>query len=526
MTTRRQAPPPRTGRRLTAGVAAVAAAWGCALTGSPAVAAQDARPEIDWHACPDYSDAVLLARGITQDRLPEARALLDRLECGVIEVPLDYANPRGEHISVAVTRLAAEDPEHRLGSLAVNPGGPGGSGYLMPVDLVMSNEASAGLDDRYDLVGFDARGIGYSDTTDCGRQGGGPGAPGPLTEAAARALYDSAVAWNQACSQSDPGFVGELTTENVARDLDRIRRALGERTLNFLGVSWGTKLGTVYRSLFPDRVGRMFLDSVVHPVAGADEVADARAAAAERDFGRFAAWLAARDSVYGLGDTRAEVTAAVAGLVRAYDEAPHRYSDLPMAGDGALVARVAAQDSRAWERAGRALAELRDAAGDADGAAPPTVRALLGAGASLPQLPAGAPEAFNATMRAAAECNEAAERPTFEEAWADYQERLAANPVTGRSGIFSAGCAGWSLPAQPAPVEASRGSLVLSGHRWESAAPYAWTPATRDLVGGRTYTVGDDVHGSAMRTGDCAADVVGYFETGRIDRGCAGSRVP
>ncbi|MDT0445339.1 alpha/beta fold hydrolase [Streptomyces johnsoniae] len=513
-------------RRLVAGITGLASVWGCLIASSPAVAVEEARPRIDWQECPVYSDEVLLARGITENRLPEARAVLERLECGEIDVPLDYEDPHGEQVSVAVTRLPAENQERRLGSLAVNPGGPGGSGFLMPFDLVMRNEASARLDDRYDLIGFDPRGVGYSTTPDCGRPGRGPAAPGPLTETAAREMYDDAAAWNQACGQTDPDFVGALTTENIARDLDRVRRALGERKLSFFGVSWGTRLGVVYRGLFPRGVDRMFLDSVVLPGITWDETSEARAAATERNFARFAEWLAARNAGYGLGTTADEVAATVQDLVRSYDQAPHLYTDIGVYGDGALVARMATRDSREWDRAGQALAELLSTVGAPDGPAPPAVRELAGAGGRAPQVPPGAPEPFNSATQQAIGCNGDPERPAFEETWAAYQERLAENPVTGRSGIFSAGCAGWPLPAQEGELNASRGSLVLSGHRWETAAPYEWTPMTRALVGGRVYTVGDDVHGSALRTEDCAEDVVGYFETGRIDRGCTGSPVP
>jgi pimeloyl-ACP methyl ester carboxylesterase len=477
-------------------------------------------PTVDWQDCPAYSDEVLLARGITPERIPAAQALLDRIECGTVSVPLSYHASHSQHISVAITRLKAVDRKHRLGSLAVNPGGPGGSGYLMPFDLLMAGGANARLNDRYDLIGFDARGIGYSTKARCELAGGGPPAPGPLTEDAARAMYDAEVARNAACGQSDPDFLSELTTANVARDLDRVRAALGEPRISFLGVSWGTRLGAVYRSLFPQRVGRMFLDSVTNPDNGWEVVETGRAVATERGFARMAAWLAARDDQYGLGTTAAAVTATILELRRDYDANPRRYTDLPVAADGAMVARLAAQDSRQWVLTGNALRELRDATGTT---APPSVRQFFGG--QTPPVP-GAPEAFNPTMRQAIACNEESRRPDFTAAWTAYLQRAEQNPVTGRTAMFSANCAGWPLPATEVRFRHGGGSLVLSGHRHESATPYEWTALMRSAIGGRVFTVDDDVHGSAMRTPACAAEVVAYFDTGHIDTGCAGSPLP
>ncbi|TDE38228.1 alpha/beta fold hydrolase, partial [Nonomuraea mesophila] len=159
-----------------AGLAAVVLA--SLVAGSPAAAAaEDRGPEVSWRDCPAYSDDVLRSRRVPDARIPEFRRLLDRLECGTVKVPLDHGKPDGRQITVAITRLKATNRPRRLGSLAVNPGGPGGSGYLMPIDMIMGNASAARLNERYDLVGFDPRGVGYSTKVDC--KGPGPGGPGP-----------------------------------------------------------------------------------------------------------------------------------------------------------------------------------------------------------------------------------------------------------------------------------------------------------------------------------------------------------
>ncbi|HEY0694487.1 MAG TPA: alpha/beta fold hydrolase, partial [Kribbella sp.] len=481
---------------------------------------------VDWHACPSYSDDVVrLIVGDDNDRIVAFKRLWARTECGSVSVPLDYDKPRGQQITVAVTRLKAADQAHRLGSLAVNPGGPGGSGYLMPIELMMANTTDARLNDRYDLIGFDPRGVGYSTKINCPRTPPSGGPPvGPVTEAVARQLYADEVRQNQACSSSDPTFLRGLTTANVARDLDRVRAALHEHKINFLGVSWGTWLGAVYRSLFPGKVDRMWLDSTAIPNPRLDAFEQGRAAATDRDFSRMAAWVAQHVDTYGFGTSGAQVEAALARLERSYDTNPRRFTDLPAPLDGAAVAIAAAQPSPGWPFAAQVLKELRDATGPA---APPTVKQAFGGGDAPPPMPAGAPEPFNQTMGNAVFCNDDTGPRDFDSAWAAYQRRLADFPVTGRISAFTPGCAGWALPPQPARLDHTDGSLVMSGHRYESVSPYEWTTQMQAAIGGTVFTVEDDVHGSVLREPACAAKLVTYFETGSPGAsGCQGVPAP
>jgi pimeloyl-ACP methyl ester carboxylesterase len=361
----------------------------------PAAASATAGPSstsgvssVQWKSCPAYSDEVIRSLGVAEEKVAAFRSLMKRLECGTVSVPLNHREPGGREIDIAVTRLAATDAAHRLGAVAVLPGGPGNSGYLDPVlRTALRNEEMAGLNERYDIIGFDPRGVGYSTKVACPLSPHGPQEPGTLTEEAARKIYDAQVAANQKCGRSDPAFLGQLTTENVAKDLDLVRSALGERSLNLLGFSWGTYLGMVYRSLFPGHTGRAFLDSVAPPWTRVDEHAKGSAEAAERNFGRMAAWLARRDGAYGLGATARQVREEVTKLVRAYDKSPKIYTDLQRPIDGSAVADLARRNSTEWTRAGKALAELRTAAGTT---APPAVKELLGApmmGTPLPARP-------------------------------------------------------------------------------------------------------------------------------------------
>ncbi|MFC4117331.1 alpha/beta fold hydrolase [Nonomuraea zeae] len=461
--------------------------------------------------------------GVAVDKIAAFRSLMKRLECGTVSVPLNHRDPSGRKIDIAVTRLAATDEAHRLGAVAVLPGGPGNSGYLDPVlRAALRNEEMAGLNERYDIIGFDPRGVGYSTKVACTFSPNGPQEPGTLTKEAARKIYDAQVAANQKCGRSDPAFLGQLTTENVAKDLDLIRTALGDSKLNLLGFSWGTYLGMVYRSLFPGHTGRAFLDSVAPPWTRIDEHAKDSAEAAERNFGRMAAWLAHRHETYGLGATARKVREEVANLVSTYDKSPKAYTDLQRPIDGSAVADLAKRNSTEWVRAGRALAELRTATGTT---APPTVKELLGAPMMGTPVP-GAPETLNMTMNLAVACNEDSSRAGFDTAWRDYQQLVKRHPATGRSWGLPVMCPGWPLPVQQATLKRSSGSLVLAGHLHEFMSVYDWTLQTRRAIGGTVYTVADDVHVSTTRVPKCAADVVRYFETGQIGKGCEGSAIP
>jgi hypothetical protein len=235
-----------------------------------------------------------------------------------------------------------------------------------------------------------------------------------------------------------------------------------------------------------------------------------------------ATWLAQHDDTYGFGSTAQQVRASVEALVARYDASPKQYTDLPLPIDGSIIALSARQNSQAWSLAAQVMVELRDSTGDT---APPTVKEVLGPGNQQPP-PADAPEGFNPVMGRAALCNEDPSRLDFAAAWAAYQQILTNNPATGRANPFDAGCAGWPLPAQQFQPKHADGSLVLSGHLYEAVSVYKWTPQMQSIIGGAVFTVRDDVHGSVLFEPGCGAKLLSYFNTGRIDVGCAGMAPP
>ncbi|GAA2583709.1 alpha/beta hydrolase [Actinomadura fulvescens] len=510
----------------------VAAPAGTAVAGTAvaATAAAGTAPKIEWKACRAFSEAAL-KQMFAAGQIAEFKALWARTECGTVSVPLDYGAPSGRKISIAVTRLKATDQARRLGSLALNPGGPGGSGYLMPVTYVMLHRNGNGekLNQRYDLIGFDPRGVGYSTKVDCPDPGQAPDpGPSPITKVEAKQVYDRTVKANQACGNHDPAFLRQLTTANVARDLDQIRQGLRQRTLSFLGISWGTWLGAIYRSLFPASVQRMWLDSTAIPEFRLDTFEAGRAKATDRNFSRLAAWMAERNATYGFGSTAAQVERSLARMRVAFNAHPKTFTDLPdWVFDGVFIALASSTTSRDWPLAAAVLRELRQAQSGAN--APPLIKKAFspppGDGGTPPS---DLPEEFNPTMHQAVFCNEDTGPRDFDSAWAAYQKRLRRYPVTGEASGFINNCAGWPHPAQAVKLRRNNASLVMSGHRYEVPSPYEWTRQMQASIGGSVLTVGDDIHGStAGEDTDCAPRIAAYFFTGRPDNGrCQGVPLP
>ena len=212
-------------------------------------------------------------------------------QCATLKVPLDYANPTGASIGIKVVRLRASGSAKRLGSLVLNPGGPGGSGieYARAAADVVSDAIRA----QYDIVGFDPRGVGSSDPIKCLT---GPetdqllavsGDPRTAGEVAQVSAVSAALGRN--CKLRDPQLIGFVGTRNVGQDLDILRAALGDSKLNYLGKSYGTFIGSTYAEEFPTRVGRMVLDGAIDPSLDASQLALGQALGFEIALRRFVA---------------------------------------------------------------------------------------------------------------------------------------------------------------------------------------------------------------------------------------------
>jgi len=182
-------------------------------------------------------------------------------ECTTLWVPLDYADTAGESVRLAITRHRATGK--RVGALLVNPGGPGSSAVDFLPKLV--DNVNPRMVASFDLVAFDPRGVGFSTPLDCHStlQQYNAVDPSPDDEAEWKAIDDASAAFADECKQKHEKLLPHLGTLNVARDMDRVRDALGEEKLTYLGFSYGVSIGAYYADMFPERVGKMVLDGAV-----------------------------------------------------------------------------------------------------------------------------------------------------------------------------------------------------------------------------------------------------------------------
>ena len=218
----------------------------------------------------------------------------EAFECATLAVPLDHADPTGPTIDLALIRYPAE-PAIREGAILLNPGGPGGSGFEFAASAAEALDDGMGLGGRFDIIGFDPRGVDRSAGIDCIDDQAieallyADDTPDNAVEAAASIAQQKM--FGDACRQVYGDTLRHYSTENTARDMDAIRAALGDEQLSYIGVSYGTYLGGVYATLFPDRVRAMVLDSAYEP-SGDSEYDQwvTQLAGFEQAFANWAAW--------------------------------------------------------------------------------------------------------------------------------------------------------------------------------------------------------------------------------------------
>ena len=282
-------------------------------------------------------------------------------ECGTIAVPLDYDDPDGKTIDVAVTRHPADDPDQRIGTLFMNPGGPGGSA----VGLARTFSRAGDLGDRFDIVGFDPRGVGGSSPLDCRSHLTDIYDADPTidSEEDRAATLEASQAFVDECEEKHGELLPYLGTTDVARDMDEIRKAMGEEQINYLGYSYGTSLGQEYARLFPTRVRSMIIDGVVDHAPDGIATAEAQAAGFETALDAYIAHC--EDEGCGFGDQ--DAGAVIDEVIAAAEEAPIPTGEDRDATPG-VVSLALAQALYSQQLWGTLSSALRDAQeGDGDG---------------------------------------------------------------------------------------------------------------------------------------------------------------
>jgi pimeloyl-ACP methyl ester carboxylesterase len=431
-------------------------------------------------------------------------------QCARLLVPFDYTRPAGRHFSLPVIKLAATDPGSRTGALVINPGGPGASGVEYALNA--RSEFTSGVRSRFDIVGFDPRGVGQSDpAVRCmsGRQldtyfatSDDPASPGQLA-----ALVAESKLYAAQCARNAAALLPYLGTANAAKDMDVLRAALGEQALTYLGKSYGTYLGASYAQQFPSRVRALVLDGAVDPAATGLQLDLAQAKGFESAFGQFAAWCATQARC-PLGAGGAGAVGKVTGLLTAADRHPlvNLLGESQPANSAILLTGIAGalylrQDwpvlksalSGAFTGDGTILVELADSLMERSPSG--TYSNLSDAEMSVDCVDRPWPRSLGPYRAAAASAAKAA-------------------PLFGASLVWgSLPCAYWPVPPAAERIRAAGARPVLVvGDLHDPATPYQWAVSlSRDLASGVLLGWNGEGHTSYMQGSSCVDGIVDSY---------------
>lgn len=442
-------------------------------------------------------------------------------QCARLTVPLDYADPSGQSIELALLKVPARSPGARIGSLVVNPGGPGGSGvdYAKAADFIVGAEVRR----RFDIVGFDPRGVDRSEPVRCLDDAGMDAFlgtdPTPDDPAEEKVWDAKSSSFAQACGTQAGPLLPHVSTEDAARDMDILRSRLGEERLHYLGKSYGTYLGAVYAGLFPRNVGRFVLDGVVAPDLTSAEINLGQAQGFELATRTWAGACVA-EAHCPLGGSVEEVMTRLRAFLLDVDAHP-----LPVHGD----ARVT-ELTEGWASMGIAVAmydqgmwaTLEDA----------MAQALRGDGSDLMGLanryadrsPGGTYSTNLMQAIYAVNCLDLPEPASLSE-----HEQLAAvaakvAPTWGRYLAWSSlPCAHWTVKPEGDGVRRTisaqgSGPIVVVGTTRDPATPYEWAVRLRkQLSNAALITYDGDGHTAYTRSNSCVDSAIdAYFVQGTV----------
>lgn len=466
----------------------VAAATACAAAPDGGAAGEVAPPvvaetadtaRITWDGCPPLADGA--------DRDP-------RLTCGTVEVPLDYLDPGGETIEVAVSKLPATTSRDRRGVLLLNPGGPALPGLDTPgvVAPTLPPSVLAG----YDLIGFDPRGVGHSTPQSCGLDDPSLAGlfPYPAADGSIAGNVDRARTAAERCAANAGDDLRYFTTANTARDMDRIRAALGEQKISYWGQSYGTYLGTVYASLFPERTDRVVLESNVDPSKVWAHATDNWGRAMSERFPDAARFAAGQHATFELGGSVDEVTQKYLALADHLDRTPAPVPGTELALTGSVL-RTVTYSLLLHDENLPVLAQFwKAAAGLADGTLTEAEGQVLQQVFTAPPPTPGVPADNQATMFLALTCGDAQWSDDVDEYTRRVSEDRAAWPLTAGMPANIWACAFWPQPIEePVRVtgEGPRNVLILQNRR-DNATPWQDGLGLHEALGGRAAFVGAD----------------------------------
>lgn len=428
-----------------------------------------------------------------------------QFDCADIEVPLDYDDPDGERIDVAMKRRGAS--QESQGSLFVNPGGPGGSG-LQLVDAV-EMQFSEDLLDGYDVVGFDPRGVGSSTAVECLDDA-------ELDEWRATELEEEGeelaeireeAAWfGEQCEDNTGELLANVDTESAARDIDVMRHVLGEPELDYLGYSYGTLLGATYAELFPDNAGRLVLDGALDPSMTNAELSLDQAVAFEETIGNYVEDCQASGSCPLSGDVDDGV-GQIQDLIELAEHTPLRTdSDRELTGS-LLISGILMPlyDDEYWP----VLTEALDAAMHEDDGS----YLLMLADLAADREPDGSYTNNSAEAIVAINCLDYPSDSSDSELAEQAEELEELSPTFGEALTYGdVACQEWPHQAEtkPAPIHAEgAGPILVVGTTGDPATPYEWSQnVTEQLDDAQLLTFEGEGHTAYGRSNDCVTTAV------------------
>ncbi|WBL19175.1 alpha/beta hydrolase [Citricoccus sp. NR2] len=457
-----------------------------------------------------------LERFYTQDAVWDTCEDDENSECTRVEVPLDYADPEGDTIEIVAARSGEADPDQPV--LLVNPGGPGSSGVDVVLDY-LDTVTTETLREAYTVVGFDPRGVSRSEPVRClsdeetdeQRQV----SYDPATEEGLATAAEMAAEFARACEENTSEVLRFVDTESAARDMDVLRSVLGSsEQLNYLGFSYGTKLGATYAELFPENVGTMVLDGALDPSLTEEEVATGQAAGFEQALASWAAWCA-EESTCQAGTTEDDVVAAVQAAFEEAKENPQTAQDGRTVPASTLVSGFITPlySQQSWP----ILSEGFNMALDGD----PSMMLYFA------DLNAGREQdgTYSSNIQSAFTAINCLDYPRADD---PEQMRAHADQLAEASPTFGAylayggiNCAEWPHDgADSVDTVSAEGAapILVIGTTGDPATPYEWSPALAEqLDSGVLITNEGEGHGSYGPQNECIATLVDdYFVDGTV----------
>ncbi len=471
-----------------------------------------AAQKLDWKDCPAPSPAQ--GAGTAPSPLPNG----DEWRCATLKAPLDWDEPDGETIGIALVRAETSGDENdRIGSLVFNFGGPGGSGVTALPSFAEDYEK---LRTRYDLVSFDPRGVGRSAPVKCQDDDALDAHfqqdMTPDNAAEQKEYLDGTEAFNSACEKRSGSTLPHVRTTDAARDMDLMRQVLDDDRLHYFGISYGTELGGVYAHLFPDKVGRAVLDAVVDPTQTSEQGSLGQAGGFQLALDNYARDCVAKEEGCPVGDSVRDVQDRIARLLKDLDGTPipgiFPRELTQTAATGGIAQALYSQSF--WDY----LTEGLEQAYAGDGSA-----LMLLSDSMNGRSENG--EYSNATAaNTAINCADDRPRYTAEDVRAKLPEFRAASPLFGDYLAWGmVGCTDWAVPGaadHPAVSAPGAAPILVIGNTGDPATPYEGARKMAAALGegvGVELTYKGQGHGAYDSGNKCVQDAVnGYLLRGKV----------